>query len=188
MTDAHPLDQRWGDPLGIRHGFIRRHIEMQILLMNTSKGTEVGTKRSPCALAGIAMDLALPITIIIPRPFAHTMSNRGMVRMAAAITLPLIGIEPRAADRDVLRDQPRAGARIGVVTDPPALLARVARDDADDGRPIIGVGAVPFALIGAPPGRIRGISMRCAFFPPRFGTARRLRRQCPPSPPSVPSR
>jgi hypothetical protein len=66
---------------------------MQILLMNASKGPEVGTKRSPCSLAGMAMDLALAITLIIPRPFAPTMGNRGMARMAAAITLPFVGIE-----------------------------------------------------------------------------------------------
>jgi hypothetical protein len=133
--------------------------------MNTSKGTEVGSTRRPCALAGMAMDFALAITIIIPRPFVHTMSNRGMVRMAAAIARPLIGRGPRAADRDVRRDQPHTGARIGVVTDPPARRARVARDEADAGRPIVGIRALPVALMGAPAWWIGGVAMGGAFFP-----------------------
>ncbi len=39
------------------------------------------------------MDPALAITMIIPRPFAPTMGNSGMARMAAAITLPFVGIK-----------------------------------------------------------------------------------------------
>jgi hypothetical protein len=71
------LDQGWGDPLGMRHGFVGCHIEMQIRLLNASKGPSVRAKRGPCSLAGVAMDLALAITMIIPRPFAHTMGNGG---------------------------------------------------------------------------------------------------------------
>ena len=58
-----------------------------------------------------------------------------------------------------------AGPRVRVVAYPQALLARVPRDDADDGRPIVGIGAVALALIGASTWRVTGIAMGRAFFP-----------------------
>src|SRR5215475_581210 len=124
------------------------------------------------------MDLAQAITIIIPRPFAHAMGNRGMARMAAAITLPFIGVEQGAAWGHVLGHERVTGLPIRMVTNPQALLARVARDDADDGRPIVGIGSVPFALIGAPAWWIGWVAMRCAFFPPRSGTVHQPQRRC----------
>jgi hypothetical protein len=103
---------------------------MQRLLMHASKGPEVRAKPSPSALAGGAMDRALAVTILVPRPFAHPMGTRGLVRMAAAITLPFGGIEQGAAWGHVVGHERVAGLPVRVVTDPPALLARVARDDA----------------------------------------------------------
>jgi hypothetical protein len=133
------------------------------------------------------MNLTTAVAIIIPRPLVPAVADSRVAWMAPAIALRLIGIEQGAAYRNVLRDQRRTGVPVRMVADPPALLTRVARDDADDGGTIVGIGAVPFALIGATTGWIGGIAMRRAFFPPRFGTARRLRRHCPPSQPSVPS-
>jgi hypothetical protein len=149
---------------------------MQVLFVDTPEGTQIGPERCARPLAGIAMDLALAITIIIPGPFAHPMGNRGMARMTATITLPFISIEQRAPGRHVVSDQLAAGLQVGMIADPPALLARVARDDTDDGRAIVGIRPTPFALVGAPPGWICRVRVRRAFFPPRFGTARRLRR------------
>ena len=68
--------------------------------------------------------------------------------------------------------------RVRMVADPPALRARVARDDADEGGTIVGIGAVPFALMGALAWRVSGIAMGRAFFPLRSGTARLPRRRC----------
>lgn len=147
--------------------------------MNTSEGTQVRTKRGTRSLTSVAMNFASAITIIIPRPFMDTMADRGMGWMTTPVALPFVGVEQGAAPRNVLRDQRRAGVRIGMVTDPPALLPRLTGDDTDDGRAIICIGPVPFPLIGAPPGRIGGVLMRGAFFPPRCGTAHRLRRWCP---------
>ena len=188
MTSAHPADQLGGHSFGIDHGFIRGYIEMQVPFMHPAEGTQIGPKCCACPLTGVAVHLTPAIVIIIPRPLVNAVANRRMARMTPAVALPFISIEPRAAHRDVLRDQRRAGARIGMVADPPALLSRLARDQTDDGGPIIGVGPVPLALIGAAPGRIGGVSMRGAFFPPRFGTAHQLQRRYPPSPLSGPSR
>ena len=156
--------------------------------MDPPEGTQVGPERRARPLTGVAVDLASAIAIIIPRPLVHAVADRGMGRMAAPIALPFVGIELRAASRHVLRDQGTARARVRMVADPEALLARVPRDDTDDGRTIVGVGAVPFALIGAPAGRIRGVAMGRAFFPPRSGTVRRPQRPCRSSHRSVRSR
>jgi hypothetical protein len=137
---------------------------MQVWLVDTFEGTQVGTQRRARPLAGVAMDLALAITMIIPRPFAHPMGNRGMARLAAAITLPFVGIEPCAVQGHMVDKEIVAGLPVRVVADPQVLLAHLVRDDTDDGRTIVGIGAVPFALIGTPPGRISGVAMRRAFF------------------------
>jgi hypothetical protein len=181
VTKTHPLDQFRCDPFGIDHGFIRGDIEMQVLFVDTPEGTQVGPECCACPLTGIAMDLALTISMVIPRPFAHPVGNRGMARMAPPITLPFISTEQRAPRRHIVSNQVMAGLPVCMVADPPALLSRVARDDTDDGGTIIRIGAMSFALVGASPGWIRRVRVRRAFFPPRCGTARRLRRPCPSS-------
>jgi hypothetical protein len=151
---------------------------MQGLFVDTPEGTQVGTKRRPRPLTGVAMDLALAVAVVIARPFAHPVGNRGMARMAPSLTLPFIGIEPRAPGGHVVGNKVVTGGPVRMVADPPALLAGVARDDAEDGGTIVGIGAVPFALMGASTGWIGGIAMRRAFFPPRCGPARRPQRRC----------
>src|SRR5688572_22576194 len=149
---------------------------MQVLFVNTPEGTQVGTKRRTRALTGVAVHFTLALPISIPGPFAYTMANRGMSWMTAPVALPFISIEQRAPRGDVVSHQVTAGLPVCMVADPPALLARVARDDADDGRAIVGISAVPLALVGAAPGWIRRVRVRRAFFPLRFGTVRRPRR------------
>jgi hypothetical protein len=167
------------DAFRIDDGFIRRHVEMQVLLMNAPKTTQIGPERRASALAGIAVDLAAAIAVIIPRPLAHTMTDSRMRGMAPPIALPLVGIELRAVSRDVLRDQCCAGRPISMVANPEALLTCVARDETDNRRTIVGVGPVPSPLIGPPTRRIIRVRMGRAFFPPRCGTARRPQRPCP---------
>ena len=98
---------------------------MQELLVDAPEGPQVGPERRPRSLTGITMDLALAITIVIPRPFAHTMGNRGMVRMAVTIALPFVGIEPRATRQHVVGNEGVAGLPVRVVADPKSLLTRV---------------------------------------------------------------
>jgi hypothetical protein len=177
-TNAHPLDQLGCDAFGIDHGLICGHVEVQVLLMHAAKHPQVGPKRRPHSLAGVAVDFAAAIPISIPCPFMVTMANRGMVRMTPPIALPLVGIELRAAGGHVLCDQGSTCTRIGMVADPEALLTCVPRYDANNWRTVIGVGPMPSPLIGTPPGRILGVRMGRAFFPPRSGTVRRPQRPC----------
>jgi len=147
--------------------------------MHASKTTQIGPERRASSLTGIAVDLAVAISVIIPCPLVHTMTDSGMRGMAPPLALPFIGIELGAVSGDVLRNQCRAGMPISMVANPEALLACVPRDEADNGWAIVGVGPVPSALIGPPTRRIIRVRMGGAFFPPRFGTARRPQKPCP---------
>jgi hypothetical protein len=101
-----------------------------------------------------------------------------MGRMTAPIALPFIGVEDRARSRDVCRDHVVTGGCGCVIADPETALARVSRDDADEGRTIVGKGALPCPLVSPPSGRLRGVKMGRAFVPRRSGTMRPPRRRC----------
>ena len=133
--------------------------------MDAAEGTSGGAKRCTRSLPGMAMHCASAITVIIPCPLVHAVADGAMARMAAPIALPLIDIEPCAARRNILHDQRGAGARVGMVAAPQALLACVPRDDADDRGTVVGIGAVPLALIDASAEGIGRSAMGRAFFP-----------------------
>jgi hypothetical protein len=99
VTAAHPLDQLRGDSFRIDHGFIHGHIQMQVLLVDAPEGTEVRAERRASAFAGVAMDFAWAVTLIITRPFVHTMANRGMGWVTPAVALPFVVVQPRAVIR-----------------------------------------------------------------------------------------
>jgi hypothetical protein len=151
---------------------------MQILLVNTSESTQVGPQCRTRSLAGVARHFASAIAVIIPRPFVYTMADGGMSWMTAAVALAFVGVQPRAASWDIFGDERAARPRVRVVAHPQALLARVPRNDANDGGPIVGRGAVALALIGASPRWVTGIAMGRAFFPPRSGRVRRPQMPC----------
>src|SRR5262249_15632241 len=139
-------------------------------------------KRCARPLTGVAVHFPPAVPIIIPRPFVDTMADRGMGGMTAPVALPFVGIQLRAASRQVFGDEGTARPRVRVIARPTALLARVARDDADNRRTIVGIGAVAFALIGASAWRGVRIAMGRAVFPPRSGTVRRPQTPCRSSP------
>src|SRR5262245_58821981 len=139
---------------------------MQVLFVDTPECTPVGPERcARCPLTGVAMDLTATITIVILCPFAHPVGNRGMAWMTTTITLPFLRQEQHAPRRHVVSNKIVAGVPVRMVTDPPARLCRVTRDDTDDRGTIIGIRTVPLAFIRAPAWRIRGVAMRRTFFP-----------------------
>ena len=149
--------------------------------MDPPEGTQIRAERCSCPFTGVAVDLASAIPIIVPCPFVDAVADRGMGWMTPPVALPLIGVQPRAASRKVCDDEPMTSPPVRVVAHPKTLLARLTRDQTDERRPIIGVGAVAFALIRAAAGRIMRVAMGRAFFPPRSGITRPPQRRCPAS-------
>jgi hypothetical protein len=157
ITHTHPLNQLGCDPLRIDPGCIPGHIEMQVSRMDPAEGAQIGPQGCAGSFIRVAVHLTRAIAIIIPRPLVHAVADSRVAWMAPARALPLIGIAQGAAPRKVLRDQRRAGARMGMVADPSARLPRLARDQTNDGGTIMVVGPVPVPLMGAPPGLIGAV-------------------------------
>lgn len=126
------------------------------------------------------MHFASTIAIVIACPFVDAVAHRGMDRMAAAIALPFICVQDRAFQRDILGDQVSARAPVRMVAYPKTLLPRLARDDAEDGWAIRGIGAMPLPFIGAPAWGIVGVAMGRTFFPRRSDRVHRLQRRYRP--------
>lgn len=101
---THSLDQLRDNAFRIDYGFIGCHIQMQIVLVDAPERPEVRAKRRAGPFTGIAVHFTSAISIIIPCPLVHAVADGAMARMAAPIALPLIGIEPCAARRNVLCD------------------------------------------------------------------------------------
>jgi hypothetical protein len=138
---------------------------MQIRLVHTQESLQIRPECCPCSLAGVAVHLTEAISIRIPRPLVHAVAEGGMGWMAATIARPFIRIEPRAACWDICGDQVVAGLPVRVIAYPEAILARLSGHHTDDGRAIVGIGAVPFALMGTAAWRIARVTVGCAFFP-----------------------
>jgi hypothetical protein len=128
------------------------------------------------------MNFALAIPLSIPRPCVDTMADRGMGGMTAPVALPFVGVQLRAASWQVFGDEGTARRLVRVVAHPPARLTCIARNDADEGGPIVGLGAVALALIGPATWRVAGVAMRRAVFPPHAGPVRRPQTPCRSSP------
>src|SRR4029450_1169822 len=93
------------------------------------------------------------------RPFMDTMADHGMSWMTTPVALPFIGVQPRAARRNIFGHERTASPRVRVVAYPKARLPRIACNDADAGGPFVGIGAVAFALMGASTWRGTRIAM-----------------------------
>jgi hypothetical protein len=76
---------------------------MQVLLVDTPKGTQVGPKRRTRSLTGMAMHFTSAIAIIIPRPFVYTMADSRMGWMTAPVALPCVGVQPRGCQPEYFR-------------------------------------------------------------------------------------
>jgi hypothetical protein len=72
------------------------------------------------------VDLASAVPIIIPGPFVDAVADRGMGWMTTPVALPLIGIQPGAASRQVFDDELVTSSPVRMVAHPKALLARLA--------------------------------------------------------------
>jgi hypothetical protein len=137
--------------------------------VDAAAGPQVCPERRARSLAGVTLDLASAIIIVIPRPCVHTRADSGMARRAATRAPPFIGLQPWTAGGPMFSEKVVAGPRVRMGAHPPAWLARLARAHTDDGGTSVGRGAVSLALIRTPAGRIGGVARGRAGVPPRVG-------------------
>lgn len=148
--------------------FTHRQIVFQMLLMHSAKGPQEISRRGPQPLDGIDMNLADSIAIIIARPFVLTMTDR------AVGALDLVGAQPfiRVTSGSLLRVAMHVllqSLAVRMLANSQAALPAPSAKSADHRRAMIVVSSVPTLLVRSPPGRIIGIGVLVAFFPPRCG-------------------
>lgn len=169
VPKTHALDDRWGDAFGVDHGLKRGDIDGQVVFVDAAEGTEVGAQRRAGTLTTVAVDFSSPVTIVITRPFAFAMTDRMMIGVDTTIIARFIGKKEGSVGRNTRADDRFTGGAIGVFNDPVAIRFGVTAHHTDDGRPVIGIGSAPTALIGALPRRVVRIGMVGTFFPPHSG-------------------
>jgi hypothetical protein len=91
--------------------------------VNAPKGAQVGAECRAGPFAGVAVDLASAITVIVSGPLAHAMAHAAVGGMAAVIALPFVGVEYRPSSRDSLRDQCVTGPFTGVIANPETVYS-----------------------------------------------------------------
>ena len=101
--------------------------------MDPAAGAPRGPQGRARPLTAVAVSCTSASAMLIPRPLLHAMADRGLSWLTPPVAVPLLGVEPRAGRRDVLREQGRAGVGISLVTDPPTLFPRLARHHPEDG-------------------------------------------------------
>jgi hypothetical protein len=146
--------------------------------MNPTKHPQKRAQSCTGAFAGIAVDLASPITSIIARPLANAVADGRMGGMTATIALPCIGIQPCAARWDMGGDQVMAGPCVRVIAHPEAVLTRLPRHHTQHRGAIVGIGPMPLARVRASMWWVMRVAMGGAFFPPRAGSVRRPQTWC----------
>jgi hypothetical protein len=67
-----------GHAVRMDQAFLCRHIEMPVLLVNTSESAQVSTKRRTCPFTCTAGGFASAIPVLIPCPLAPTVADGGM--------------------------------------------------------------------------------------------------------------
>src|SRR5215510_7769842 len=92
------------DSFGVNHGVIRRHVQMQVLFVDTTEGTKIRPERRARSFTTIAVDCTAAITIVIPGPFAGTVAHSGVGSRAPSVALPLVGVQLRAVSWNVCGD------------------------------------------------------------------------------------
>lgn len=133
--------------------------------MQATKGAQKITQGRACAFTGVTVHFTTAIAIIVARPFTLRMTNGAMVGMNLMVGTPLITGQQGGVLGHTLVEQGMTGRPIGMITDPRPLFAGGAGADTDDGRAIIGIGAMPAALVGAPAGGSSGRRWGVLFFP-----------------------
>jgi hypothetical protein len=137
--------------------------------VDAAAGPSGGATRGTRARTGMARPGAAAIAVIVPRPFGAPRADRGLGGMTPPVARPGGGVPPRAASRQVVREERTARRQVRVVAPPDALLPGITGTPAEAGGPLGGLGAGACAFLGASTWRSAGIAMGRACVPRRAG-------------------
>jgi hypothetical protein len=105
------------DTLHTGHSFIRRRVDMRVLLVEAPESAQVVTERRAYPFAGVAVDLTSAITIVIPCTSVGAVAHDNVGGVTAVTALPCIGVQHRTAHREVVRDELVTGTFVSGVID-----------------------------------------------------------------------
>ena len=151
----------------------------EVLFADASEGAEEIAESGPEAFDGVVVDFvdAVAIEVFGPDPFARCVADGdvgAVVLGDAGIARPFVGVHG-ALRRGRVGDERGQRWAVGRVADAKSDVSGVTSDHAEHGRPIVFPVAVASRLVGSAAGRVVGMGMRNAFFPPHFDTSRRTR-------------
>lgn len=151
--------------------------------MDTPEGAQEGAQPRACPFTGVTVDFADAIAIVVACPLVLPMIDRGMGQSEAMVTAVFIGVDHRRGTRDRFTENALAGCRIAMADHPAAFFARVATNDVNNWRTIIGVGAVARLFVRPTAWWVVWIAMGRAFFSPRSGRSHQPQTSARPSHP-----
>lgn len=112
------------------------------------------------------MHFAYAVTIIIACPLVLRVVDSRVRRFHAVVRAIFVGVDDCAVDGNRLGNDAFTGVASRVRDDPATLFTGVAADDVNNGRAVVGEGAVTPTLICAATCWVERVAMGFAFFPP----------------------
>ena len=130
--------------------------------MNTPKRAKEVSDCCPDAFNAIRMNLANTIGIVISRPLTVFMTDHSVLTIQRVIATPTICIDAGIRGRELMH-MSRQCLFIRVMNPTQSHTATLATESANDQGTVVGVGAVAFAFVSAPTGRVFRVSVPLAF-------------------------
>lgn len=150
VAEAHTLDDRWRDALGVHHRLEGGHILSQEVLVDAPKRPEIRAERRACSFAAVAVDFAPAVAIIITRPFVGAVAHGRMVGMQPRVIAGFVRKEEDTGGSDACFHNLATGHLVRMLDHPIAIGLGHAADHADDWWAVVLVGATPAPFVRAP--------------------------------------
>ena len=130
--------------------------------MNTPKRAKEVSDCCPDAFNAIRMNLANTIGIVISRPLTVFMTDHSVLTIKRVIPTPTICIDAGIRVRELMHMSCQR-LFIRVMNPTQSHTTTLATESANDRGTVVGVGAVAFAFVSAPTGRVFRVSVPLAF-------------------------
>jgi len=144
--------------------FADGNVATEVVLVNTTEGAQEFTHRRPHTFGSVDMHLTDAIAVIIARPFLLAVTDRRVRANDVMVALPFVGVYLSIGPGEGM-DMVNQRLFVSVVNHSQACLSALTSHSADNGRPIIVIGAVSPQFVDPPAGRIIWVRMKITFSP-----------------------